>query len=284
MFDGSMDASTYTRFLVGLDEGEPEALHALPAADLSGEWAEGLTPASLAEACGVPDCDWSLTVNATLVRTGGGLLHRGPSPPSRRLSRPKQNASHACLRRGRVDRTRSAAALESARKSGPTFLRDSPGWPASSDCVGWAGFTYTVDTLAFYYVHSRRRLGTPERPGRRPRETTPSASAREASTAPTTCRTRSKPPGNLLCAVCGPGGSRPLRQRHSMKLVADLRVSTETQAVDGLGLDVQRKGIRQWCVRMGTASVSGPLTRECPVVQRTRHADAGLLDAFLEWS
>ena len=31
-----------------------------------------------------------------------------------------------------------------------------------------------------------------------------------------------------------------------MKLVAYLRVSTETQAVDGLGLDVQRKGIRQW--------------------------------------
>ena len=33
-------------------------------------------------------------------------------------------------------------------------------------------------------------------------------------------------------------------QRHSMKLVTYLRVSTETQAVDGLGLDVERKGIR----------------------------------------
>jgi DNA invertase Pin-like site-specific DNA recombinase len=31
-----------------------------------------------------------------------------------------------------------------------------------------------------------------------------------------------------------------------MKLVAYLRVSTETQAFDGLGLDVQRKGISQW--------------------------------------
>ena len=66
VFDGSMDASTYTQFLVGLDEGEPEVLDALPAADLSGESAEGLTPASLAEACGVPDCDWSLTVNTPI--------------------------------------------------------------------------------------------------------------------------------------------------------------------------------------------------------------------------
>jgi DNA invertase Pin-like site-specific DNA recombinase len=39
--------------------------------------------------------------------------------------------------------------------------------------------------------------------------------------------------------------------RSAMKVVAYVRVSTDAQAIDGLGLDVQRKGIRAWALANG---------------------------------
>lgn len=38
---------TLQRLVRGIDDGDPEVLDALPLADLSGEWADGLTPALL---------------------------------------------------------------------------------------------------------------------------------------------------------------------------------------------------------------------------------------------
>lgn len=43
------------RIIAGLDDGDPEILDGLPWADLSGEWADGMTPRRLAEECGWPD-------------------------------------------------------------------------------------------------------------------------------------------------------------------------------------------------------------------------------------
>jgi hypothetical protein len=53
--DGDTDDATYRRLFVGIEDFDPEVLDALPHADLSGEWADGMTPKSLAEACGY---DW----------------------------------------------------------------------------------------------------------------------------------------------------------------------------------------------------------------------------------
>jgi hypothetical protein len=39
--------------LDGIESGDPEVMDGLPAADLSGQWADGLTPARLAEAVGM---------------------------------------------------------------------------------------------------------------------------------------------------------------------------------------------------------------------------------------
>lgn len=48
-FDGNTTEDTYRRILQGIDNGDPEILDELPAADLSGQWADGLTPRGLAE-------------------------------------------------------------------------------------------------------------------------------------------------------------------------------------------------------------------------------------------
>jgi len=44
---------TARRVLRGLEDGDPAILEALPAPDLSGEWADGYTPDQLAEECGL---------------------------------------------------------------------------------------------------------------------------------------------------------------------------------------------------------------------------------------
>jgi len=49
VFDGNTDDAEYQRVLAGIDNGDPEILDELPAADLSGQWADGLTPDGLAE-------------------------------------------------------------------------------------------------------------------------------------------------------------------------------------------------------------------------------------------
>ena len=44
------------RILAGLDDGDPEILDGIPAADLSGQWADGLTPRGLLDWIGAdPD-------------------------------------------------------------------------------------------------------------------------------------------------------------------------------------------------------------------------------------
>lgn len=46
---------TASTVLKGLEDGYPEILDALPHADLSGQWADGMTPQILAEECDVPN-------------------------------------------------------------------------------------------------------------------------------------------------------------------------------------------------------------------------------------
>ena len=46
-FDGNTDAATYARVRQGIDDGDPEVLDTFKVPDLSGEWADGPTPASL---------------------------------------------------------------------------------------------------------------------------------------------------------------------------------------------------------------------------------------------
>lgn len=53
-FDGNTDEQTYRRVLKGLDDGDPEVLDGLPYLDLSGQWADGPTMASVLEDIG---CD-----------------------------------------------------------------------------------------------------------------------------------------------------------------------------------------------------------------------------------
>lgn len=54
VFDGNTDRETYVRFRWGIESGDPEILDSIvPAADLSGQWAEGYTVADLmADCCG----------------------------------------------------------------------------------------------------------------------------------------------------------------------------------------------------------------------------------------
>lgn len=53
MFDGNTTRETYAAVLRGIEDGDPEILDTLPAPDLSGEWADGRTPESLALDCGL---------------------------------------------------------------------------------------------------------------------------------------------------------------------------------------------------------------------------------------
>ena len=57
VFDGNTDTRTYAKMLEGIEEGDPEILDKLPnMAPLSGEWADGPTPASLLSELGLnPD-------------------------------------------------------------------------------------------------------------------------------------------------------------------------------------------------------------------------------------
>lgn len=55
-FDGNTSDDTYRRVLAGLDDGDPAILDTLPASPLSGEWADGPTPRTLADDLGIaPD-------------------------------------------------------------------------------------------------------------------------------------------------------------------------------------------------------------------------------------
>lgn len=51
-FDGNTTRETYAAVLKGIEAGDPEVLDTLPAADLSGEWADTLNgPALYRDAC-----------------------------------------------------------------------------------------------------------------------------------------------------------------------------------------------------------------------------------------
>ena len=106
--------------------------------------------------------------------------------------------------------------------------------------AGWAGFTYTVDTVGFYDTHRddvwellsdhADDLGM-----------SPLALLASFNRADDVSDTASF--GNLLAWFALEEVGRYVSDAD--ELVAYLRVSTETQ-LDGLGLDVQRKSIRQW--------------------------------------
>ena len=58
VFDGNTDQDTYARMLKGIQEGDPDILDNLRTPNLSGEWADEPTPASLAYDLGIdPDDD-----------------------------------------------------------------------------------------------------------------------------------------------------------------------------------------------------------------------------------
>ena len=151
LFDGNTDTATYVRFLLGVDEGDPEVLDALPSADLSGEWADGLTPASLANACGVPDCDWALTVNAPIFGLVEDLCNAyetafsdAVQSEAERIARTYvEEDSTALGRLLRAVRTHSGLSYSEIRQAGEH----------GAD-AGWAGFTYTADAFDFYNTNA----------------------------------------------------------------------------------------------------------------------------------
>lgn len=49
------DEATARSLLKGIEDGDPGVLDALPAPDLSGQWADGYLPQHLAEDCGLDD-------------------------------------------------------------------------------------------------------------------------------------------------------------------------------------------------------------------------------------
>jgi hypothetical protein len=49
MFDGNTTDDTYRRILQGIEEGDPAVYDELPEADLSGQWADTITPRGVAE-------------------------------------------------------------------------------------------------------------------------------------------------------------------------------------------------------------------------------------------
>lgn len=55
LVDGNTDRpeQVLAALVRGIDDGDPEILHLLPHADLSGQWADGLTPDRLAESLGL---------------------------------------------------------------------------------------------------------------------------------------------------------------------------------------------------------------------------------------
>lgn len=52
-FDGNTSAETYAKVLRGIEDGDPEVLESFPSGPLSGEWADGMTPALLAQTVGL---------------------------------------------------------------------------------------------------------------------------------------------------------------------------------------------------------------------------------------
>lgn len=56
-FDGNTTLETYERVLEGIENGDPEILDTIPGCPLSGEWADGTTPADVLSALGVPEED-----------------------------------------------------------------------------------------------------------------------------------------------------------------------------------------------------------------------------------
>jgi hypothetical protein len=150
LFDGNTDASAYVRLLVGIEDGDPEVLDQLPTADLSGEWADGLTPASLARECGVPDCDWSLTANAPAF----GLVEDLCNAYEAAFNEAAQHEAERIARAYVEDDSTVGRLTRAAREhSGLTYRELAEAGEHGADC-GWSGFTYTADTARFYDKHA----------------------------------------------------------------------------------------------------------------------------------
>jgi hypothetical protein len=66
VFDGNTDTATYRHVLAGITDGDPEVLDAYRTPDLSGEFSDGPTPATLAAELGLdPAGDGDAVVLAT---------------------------------------------------------------------------------------------------------------------------------------------------------------------------------------------------------------------------
>ena len=68
VFDGNTDRHVYAWYLSGIEDGDPEVLDTLPAADLSGQWADGRTPHTLLAdvASEISDDDTTITAEMLL--------------------------------------------------------------------------------------------------------------------------------------------------------------------------------------------------------------------------
>ena len=59
-FDGNTPDEMYLRVARGIEDGDPEVLDSFPSSPLSGEYADGMVPAVVLDALGVPqDHDWA---------------------------------------------------------------------------------------------------------------------------------------------------------------------------------------------------------------------------------
>lgn len=106
VFDGNTSEATYGRVRVGIEDGDPAILDALPAPDLSSQWADGLTGPQLVNDAmtfaGLPAGPLDLTDICDAYETayGHGMFRSGwPLRPTRRDLRGWRRAAKAHMGR-----------------------------------------------------------------------------------------------------------------------------------------------------------------------------------------
>jgi hypothetical protein len=72
-FNGHTDESAYRRTLEGITAGDPAVYDTFPSAPLSGEWADGLTPAGLLELLGLERDDEDGDALCAMYEDGYGV-------------------------------------------------------------------------------------------------------------------------------------------------------------------------------------------------------------------
>jgi hypothetical protein len=174
LFNGNTDTTAYAAVLAGIEDGDPEVLDALPHADLSGEYADGMTPARLAEACDrAPDLHYCATCDEAVYEASdykSGFRHRFPALHGANPMDPADWMGELCDAYEeafsvavhdeveRVCREHVGPDLDALRGRLLAAVREHSGMDL--DAVrqagehgadsGFAGFTYTSDAADFY--------------------------------------------------------------------------------------------------------------------------------------